>query len=505
MSLASHRASPTQAVELSNELLRTVSDVLDVREVFPRIAQAASRLLQHDCLDLVVYDRFGNAILRTRSAEDFPEEQAGAIRGRGEFSLVGDLHEVASRDGAWESRTFVDGLTAAGYRSLLCIRAKARQRVIRLGLFSRRPEAYTVDDVPLARLIADCIAVVVAHEQLAEAQRARVAARVHAYCLDSRIRSLTETREGQTGADRVIGDSPEWRQVLRKAAQVAVTETTVFVQGESGTGKEVVARFIHRASPRKDGPFVAINCAALPESLLESELFGHERGAFTGAHQAKAGQIELASTGVLFFDEVSEMSPMAQAKLLRVLQERQFQRLGGTRPVKANVRVIAASNRDLQQAVAEGSFREDLFYRLQVFDIIIPPLRERRRDIPPLTEAFLQEFTRSTGCSCPGLSPEAREMLLAHEWPGNVRELHNALERAAILCEGRLITKAHLSLGATSCVAPRAGHHLSDVERRTIDQVLRETDGNKSKAARRLGITRTQLYCRLRKYRLETG
>src|SRR4030081_409538 len=186
--------------------------------------------------------------------------------------------------------------------------------------------------------------------------------RVHADRLDSRIRNLTEASERQPVPFRVIGQSPEWRQVLRKAAQVAVTNTTVFLQGESGTGKEVVARFIHLASPRKDGPFVAINCAALPEKLLESELFGYERGAFTGAQQAKAGQIELASGGVLFLDEVSEMSRAAQAKFLRILQEREFRRLGGTRIQKANVRIIAASNWDLRDAVARGTFREDLFY-----------------------------------------------------------------------------------------------------------------------------------------------
>jgi transcriptional regulator with GAF, ATPase, and Fis domain len=332
-----------------------------------------------------------------------------------------------------------------------------------------------------------------------------VAARMHVDRVDSRIRNLTEASERQPDTFRVIGQSPEWRQVLKKAAQVAVTDTTVFLQGESGTGKEVVARYIHRESPRRHGPFVAINCAALPEHLLESELFGYERGAFTGAHQAKAGQIELASTGVLFLDEVSEMSPMAQGKLLRVVQEREFRRLGGTRLVKVNVRVIAASNRDLQRAVAERSFREDLFYRLQVFDIRMPPLRERRRDIPLLIDAFLQEFTRSTGCSSAGLTPDALEMLLGYEWPGNVRELHNALERAAILCQGGPITGEHLSLRSTSFVTPRRPLHLPDVERRTIEQVLHESAGNKSKAARRLGITRTQLYCRLRKYGLETA
>jgi transcriptional regulator with PAS, ATPase and Fis domain len=330
--------------------------------------------------------------------------------------------------------------------------------------------------------------------------------RLHADRLDSRIRDVMATSERQAGAFPVIGQSPEWRQVLSKAAQVAVTDTTVFLLGESGTGKEVIARFIHRASPRKHGPFVAINCAALPEQLLESELFGYERGAFTGALQQKAGQIELASTGVLFLDEVSEMSPMAQAKLLRVLQEREFLRLGGTRSVKANVRVIAASNRDLQRAVAERTFREDLFYRLQVFDIRLPPLRERRRDIPLLIDAFLQELNRWTGCSSAGVTPDALEMLVGYEWPGNVRELHNALERAAILCQGGLITGEHLSLRSSpSFAAPQRLPHLFDVERGAIEQMLHESNGNKSKTARRLGITRTQLYGRLRKYGLESA
>ena len=194
-----------------------------------------------------------------------------------------------------------------------------------------------------------------------------------------------------------IGTSPQWRAVLKLASQVAATEATTCLHGESGTGKEVVARFIHSRSPRRRGPFVAINCAALPEQLLESELFGFERGAFTGAQQAKPGQIELASGGVLFLDEVTEMTPAAQAKFLRVLQEREFVRLGGTRPVKANVRVIAATNRDLHEAVAQGQFRADLYYRLNVFDIHLPPLRERREDIPALVAGFLREFDHTAG------------------------------------------------------------------------------------------------------------
>jgi two-component system response regulator FlrC len=292
--------------------------------------------------------------------------------------------------------------------------------------------------------------------------------------------------------------------VLKKATQVAATETTVLLSGESGTGKEVVARFVHRASLRKGGPFVALNCAALPEQLLESELFGYERGAFTGAQQSKPGQIELAAGGVLFLDEVSEMSPSAQAKFLRVLQEREFQRLGGTRLQKANVRVVAATNRDLRKAVERGDFREDLYYRLQVFDIRIAPLRERKADILPLSESFLQEIGRSFGRPPAGLTRDAREALLLHDWPGNVRELRNALERAAILCEGGLITPRHLSLHAsTRPLGSATTTDLNRVERNVIEQVMRDCSWNKSKAAKRLGLSRTQLYVRLRKYDLQ--
>jgi transcriptional regulator with PAS, ATPase and Fis domain len=286
---------------------------------------------------------------------------------------------------------------------------------------------------------------------------------------------------------------------------VAATATTVLLEGESGTGKEVVARFIHRASPRKAGPFVAINCAALPDHLLESELFGYERGAFTGAQQPKPGQIELASNGVLFLDEVTEMSPAAQAKLLRVLQEREFQRLGGTRLLKANVRVIAATNRDLRDAVSRGAFREDLYYRLQVFDIRLPPLRERTRDIPILVEVFLRDIARSIGRPPARLTEDAIDVLLKYSWPGNVRELRNVLERAAILCEDGPITPRDLSLHSEP-IAPSSGQtaDLRTAERLAIEKALRETDGNKAKTARRLGLTRTQLYVRLRKYAIET-
>ena len=285
---------------------------------------------------------------------------------------------------------------------------------------------------------------------------------------------------------------------------MAATDTTVLVSGESGTGKEVVARFIHQASARKSGPFVALNCAALPEQLLEAELFGYERGAFTGAQRAKPGQFELADHGTLFLDEVSEMSLAAQAKFLRVLQEREFQRLGGTRVLKANIRVVAATNCVLREAMARGDFREDLFYRLQVFDIHIPPLRARRADILPLSDAFLQELGRSFARPPAGLTGEAREALLQYDWPGNVRELRNALERAAILCEDGLITPQHLSLAApVQLLRSSDTTDLGTMERETIAKVLRDCRWNKSDAARRLGLSRTQLYVRMRRYDLE--
>jgi len=307
--------------------------------------------------------------------------------------------------------------------------------------------------------------------------------------------------DGRNDAEDPICTSAAWRDVLKRAAQVARTDTTVCLQGESGAGKEVVARFIHRRSVRSRGPFVAINCAALPDELLESELFGFERGAFTGAQQAKPGQIELAEGGVLFLDEVAEMTAAAQAKVLRVLQEREFSRLGGVRTIRANVRVIAATNCDLYGAVARDHFRLDLYYRLNVFDIRIPPLRERREDIVVLAQSFLREIARTTDRTRVELTAEATEALLRHEWPGNVRELFNALERATIVCEDGLIRAQDLSL-ASRVPLMLDTTDLAAMERQTIERVIRDVNGNKARAARTLGISRTQLYSRLRKHRL---
>jgi transcriptional regulator with PAS, ATPase and Fis domain len=289
----------------------------------------------------------------------------------------------------------------------------------------------------------------------------------------------------------------------------------VLLQGESGTGKEVVARFLHRASARQSGPFVALNCAALPDNLLESELFGYERGAFTGAMQAKPGLIEQAAGGVLFLDEVGEMALAAQAKFLRVLQEREFQRLGGTRILKADVRVIAATNRDLRTAVQQRHFREDLYFRLNVFALHLPPLRDRREDIPVLCEIFLSEIGRSLGRPPAGISRQAQQALAEYSWPGNVRELRNILERASILADGGLIVAEHLALLPIQSMADRLSskkidaaasrepRDLKSIERELIVKALEQARFSKTEAARALGLTRGQLYTRLKRYQLD--
>jgi transcriptional regulator with PAS, ATPase and Fis domain len=312
----------------------------------------------------------------------------------------------------------------------------------------------------------------------------------------------------------VVGHSQQWKDVLAQAARVAHTETTVLLTGESGTGKEVVARFIHQGSRRKNGPFVAINCAALPDQLLESELFGHERGAFTGAVASKPGRIEQANGGVLFLDEVGEMAPTVQAKLLRVLEEREFMRLGSTRSSHADIRVVAATNRDLHAAMRRGAFREDLYYRLSVFEIALPPLRDRLDDILELADAFLAEIGGAVGKPPAGIARDAKDQLLMYRWPGNVRELRNAIERAVILADGGEIKTEHLPVTVpresaaasgddpNAPVLPPGGVNLEDLERSLVVKALTQARYNKTRAAKLLGLTRAQLYSRIEKYGL---
>jgi len=306
--------------------------------------------------------------------------------------------------------------------------------------------------------------------------------------------------------------APAMRPVVDALTRVAATSATVLLSGESGTGKEVAAHFVHDASPRAKGPFIAINCAVLTDQLLESELFGHERGAFTDAHAQRRGRIELADRGTFFLDEVGELKPALQAKLLRVLEERHFERLGGSTPIKVDVRWVAASNRDLRAMVREGTFREDLYHRLAVFPIHLPALRERREDIIPLAESLLTRLSASTGrVATPQLSDAVKSRLRAEDWPGNVRELRNVLERALILADGPDIELQHLWIEASASPAltdqarlPPAwtGGSLTDLERQMILATLADVGGNRRLAAKKLGIGLRTLYDKLKRYDL---
>jgi len=311
------------------------------------------------------------------------------------------------------------------------------------------------------------------------------------------------------GFDNIIGKSPEVQRAYVLAAQVAESNASVLILGETGTGKEYLARSIHYQSQRSDGPFVKVSCAALPESLLESELFGHEKGAFTNAVARRIGRFEMADGGTLFLDEIGDIPQSTQLKLLRVLQEKQFERVGGSETIRVDVRIIAATNRDVKKAIADKEFREDLYYRLNVITISLPPLRQRSEDIAELADHFVRKYSRETGKEIEGIAPEGMTILQRYPWPGNIRELENCIERGVILCYGKRILARHLLLGdetppsAASPCAPGL-RSLAEMEKDHIGFVLAGCDWNQTRAASILGIDRKTLRNKIREYRLGT-
>jgi DNA-binding NtrC family response regulator len=323
---------------------------------------------------------------------------------------------------------------------------------------------------------------------------------------------LKEDYQRRFSLPKLLGEDPAFKETLLEVQRAAHSDANVLLLGESGTGKELLARSVHQLSGRAKGPFVAINCAAIPEALLENELFGHEKGAFTGASARKTGKAEMAHRGTLFLDEIGEMPLSLQAKILRLVQEKQFERVGGLQTLAVDVRVVAATNKDLRAAVASKEFREDLFFRLSVFPIEIPPLRRRRGDIPLLAEAFLERYARELGRRGLQLSDPARQALTEHSWPGNVRELQNTLERAAILCDGAFIQPEHLRLVGPGAGGPSLADvidlsgTLAEITRRAVDRAeeeavrlaVREAGSDRNAAARRLGISLSTLGRRLR-------
>ena len=505
-------------LDLLDQSLVSLTDTGQLQDLIDPISKIVRQVLPHDGLSVAVplpdgrharrYVYSGKDFLAVPEIMEIPPDIN--VNAPVEYEIIDDLSSRSESLNVLAARM--------GYLSVLRIPIfVSGQLVAGLAFLSKSRSAYMQRDVQAGRRVADRLALSLEREHVAEAAKRADEATARAAQLESRVRQLTHELDARTGYRRVIGESVPWREVLKKAAQVSAVETTVLLLGESGTGKEVVARFIHRGSARRDGPFVALNCAALPDSLLESELFGYERGAFTGAVQSKPGLIEQAAGGVLFLDEVGEMALSAQAKFLRVLQEREFQRLGGTRVLKADVRVVAATNRDLRKAIEQKLFREDLYFRLNVFELRLPPLRERLDDILPLSEAFMQEIGRSIGRPPAGISREAKQALSDYHWPGNVRELRNILERAAILADGGLIVSEHLALvpphsplqPPTHVTSPTAGdletksENLVATERLMIEKALQKARFNKSIAAKALGLTRAQLYTRLKRHGLE--
>ena len=330
--------------------------------------------------------------------------------------------------------------------------------------------------------------------------------------LQTAVRDLQAHLVERHRLEGIIGESGRMQEVLALVKQVAPSDATVLIRGESGTGKELIARAIHFNSPRAKGPLVSLNCAALPEHLLESELFGHEKGAFTGALGQRQGRFELADGGSIFLDEIGDLSPALQVKLLRVLQERRFERLGGTRTVSVDVRIVAATHRDLEGAIKTGAFREDLYYRLNVVTIQIPPLRERREDIPPLLEHFLRTFAQKDKREVTGLTAAARDALMRYDYPGNVRELENIVERAVLLTRGKVIDLGDLPValrpGERGPAGPETRHLpdlLASIEQQAIRAALDRHGWVQTQAARELGISERVLRYKMRKHGLESG
>jgi transcriptional regulator with GAF, ATPase, and Fis domain len=506
-----------ERIDSLRALLYAMAEALDIRRIFDQVSEVVGGGLPHDMLLMTSWSEDGSSVRIHAMAgarvddpsfwEPIPVDESGRELLNRDPYVIRDIEAEIAADTA-RGQLF----RRLGAASALRVAMPLGKDVFgSLFFLSRHAEAFADDDIDFAGRVADHLALALSHERLADAARRDADSRATAARLEAQVATLTRELEARVDR-RVVGRSRRWKEVLAHAARVATTETTVLLTGESGTGKEVVARFIHHASRRSLGPFVAINCAALPDQLLESELFGYERGAFTGAASTKPGRIEQANSGVLFLDEVGEMAPTVQAKLLRVLEEREFMRLGSTRVGHVDIRVIAATNRDLHAAIRRGEFREDLYYRLGVFEIALPPLRERTEDVLELAEVFLREIGESVGRPAAGIARDARDQLLAYSWPGNVRELRNAIERAVILADGGLIHAEHLPFafarppsladGRLEAI-PVGGVNLDAIERSFVVSALTQARYNKTRAAKLLGLTRAQLYSRILKYGLE--
>jgi Nif-specific regulatory protein len=481
-------------------VVAAINSSLEPERVLDAIARSASRIMSAEASSVLALDaRRGKLIFAAASGPVGAEligQEFDASLGIAGRAINRRAVEVV-RDVANDPQFFagIDEKSSFITRELLAAPMVFRDEVVGVvEVINRRDGMFTDDDLEVLRLFAELAATGVSN------------ARAH-----QRLKRENEgLRESAAARDHgMIGQSAALTDVQKLCQRVARSNATVLLLGETGTGKELTARHVHVLSERKDHPFIGINCAALAETLLESELFGHEKGAFTGAVARKIGRFELAEGGTLFLDEIGDISAATQVKLLRVLQEREFVRVGGTKTVACDVRIIAATNRDLSQAIADGDFREDLYYRLNVFPIRVPPLRERREDIPMLVDHFVQVAARDLGVKAPAVSADAAAMLASHNWPGNIRELQNVVERMVLMCDGGEILPMHLPREIASAAhddpsALEAGAPagLRGYERAMIVQALRTNAWNQTRAAQALGISRDNLRYRVKKYKI---
>jgi formate hydrogenlyase transcriptional activator len=499
-----------ERLEVLLEVSRILSADWDSEKIFPRISAVLRRVLRHECAAFSLYDE-GNHVF-VRQALDFPLGRglvaaAPAItRGGPQERAVAERQAVTfSREevAAFQSEPSMTGIAerfiAEGLKSLCCVPLlRPLATVGALSLASTRAEAFRPEDVALLNQVGAQLAIALENAQTARQIRE----------LKDRLAQEKRYLEGavhtRPNFEEIVGDSPALKEVLDQISTVATSDATVLILGETGTGKELLARAIHRISHRTDKRFFKVNCAAIPTGLLESELFGHEKGAFTGAISQKIGRMELADGGTLFLDEVGEIPLELQPKLLRVLQDKEFERLGSTRTIKVNLRLLAATNRDLGKSVAAHEFRSDLFYRLNVFPIRAPALHDRRTDIPMLVRHFVHKYARRMNRRIETIPAETMNALIKWHWPGNVRELENFIERSVILSEGEALRAPLAELSITGQTDP-SNHTLENAEREHIIRVLRDTAGvisGPEGAAHRLGLKRTTLQSKIQRLKI---
>ncbi len=493
-----HEGLPSKTLSALVEASATINSSIELQDTLQSIAQTAASVMKAEASSVLLLDPQRRKLV----FEAATGRSGGILRGEefdSDLGIAGKVIRTAKpllvTDVRQEESFFkgIDDKSSFTTRGMVAAPLVKKDRIVGVVEVLNKigQENFTRDDLELLQVFANLAACGATNAQAHER-------------LKQENRGLRATLER---SPRIIGHSAALREVLDLCARVAGSNATVLLLGETGTGKELLSRHIHANSPRRDKPFIAINCAALPETLLESELFGHEKGAFTGAVARKIGRFELAGGGTLFLDEIGDISPSTQIKLLRVLQERNFVRVGGTKTVACDVRIITATNRNLQNALKEGTFRQDLYYRLNVFPISMPPLKKRPEDIPLLAEHFVRVSATQLGVTAPTISEEAMALLASYGWPGNIRELQNVLERAVLLSDGQVIDPDQLPKEITGEAAepPPAKNDASlwGYEKALIAKALRDHGWNQTQAAKALGISRDNLRYRIKKFKIE--